>query len=80
MILQASFGKSLAASDLEQLDQGRCTHCCTRVEVDTELANIVAAWPYLSPARRQVLLLLVKAPNINLLFESTRAFRKTLEN
>jgi hypothetical protein len=53
MILQASFGKSLPASDLEQVGRGRCTHCCTRVDVDAALASVVAAWPSLSPEQRK---------------------------
>jgi hypothetical protein len=55
MILQASFANSLPASDLEQAGQNRCTHCCTRIDVDAELASIVTAWPPLAPQQREAL-------------------------
>jgi hypothetical protein len=55
MILQARFENSLPPSDLEQRGQVRCTHCCTCVELGSELAKLVTAWPSLTRPQRETL-------------------------
>lgn len=61
MILQASVGKSLRASDLEQAGQGRCT----RVTIDAALAEILSAWPRLDSRGREALLAVANAASGN---------------
>jgi hypothetical protein len=58
MILRAEICNALTDGDLEESTQGRCTHCCTRVEISAELAQIIAAWPSLSGRQRQDLCLM----------------------
>jgi hypothetical protein len=60
-MLLASCAKSLPASNLEQLGQGRCTHCCTRVELESDLTDLVAVWPSLSVQQRGALAVIVRA-------------------
>ena len=60
MILQARFGKVLPDQHLAKRSAGRCTYCCTRVELSTELAAFIAAWPSLTDDQRKGLALMCR--------------------
>lgn len=53
MILRAELLNALPSRDLEQTREGSCTYCCTPVEISTQLANLIIAWPDLSERQRE---------------------------
>jgi hypothetical protein len=55
MILRAGFDKGLQSNGLGELNSGCCTHRCTQLELSPELAQVVTAWPLLTPEQRQAL-------------------------
>ena len=61
MILRAEICNALTDADLEKSTQGRCTYCCTHVEINAELAEIITAWPSFSRRQRQALSLMATA-------------------
>ena len=52
MILRLVIPKSLEDNDLQDRPDGRCPHSCPSVEVESNLAHIVAAWPQLSTKQK----------------------------
>ena len=61
MIPRAGFDKELQGNNLGHCNLGCCTQCCTQIELDPELAQVVTAWPRLAPEHRQALSLLVSS-------------------
>ena len=55
MILRAEICNPLPHSDLDESRQGRCTYRCTRVEVNKQLAEFIAAWPSLPERHREAI-------------------------
>lgn len=53
MILRAEVCNPEPSIDLEKAGEGRCTYCCTRVEITKQLAEFIAAWPALCDSQRQ---------------------------
>ena len=67
MILQFRSANPCYRTDLENSIVDGCTHRCTRVDIRSELAEIIAAWPSLSDPERNAISLLAgvvrKSPN-----------------
>jgi hypothetical protein len=57
MILRAEICNPLPHSDLDEPREGRCT----RVEVNNQLAEFIAAWPSLPERHREAISMMVTA-------------------
>ncbi len=55
MILSSTSANSFYDNDLENSTATRCTCGCTCRQLGTELAKLIAAWPWLSPQQRHAL-------------------------
>jgi ribosomal protein S7 len=61
MILQARLDNTEPSLELEESDSGGCTYRCTRAEVSTELATLVATWHTMTQAQRNAVSLMAAA-------------------
>ena len=55
MILRLVFDNPLVAKDLQQADSSCCPNSCPSVEVDMDLARIVARWQLLTEKDKRIL-------------------------
>lgn len=58
MIPRTNIGNPNLRNRLEQGANSRCTHRCTTVEIDRDLANFIVSWPTLEQTQQQALLTL----------------------
>ncbi len=60
MIPRVHSGKSLSGKDLPKESKGCCTYFCTSIQIEGNLASLIASWPTLSRTQQQALLTLVQ--------------------
>jgi hypothetical protein len=65
MIPQVGFDKSLQGWDLEKHVQGCCPNGCPRIEIDSQLASLLAAWPSLDSCSRRTVIVLLEAVDMS---------------
>ena len=64
MIPQTQSGKLQPDKDLEKHVQGCCPNSCPRIEIDSQLAQIIEAWPSLDSRSQRALLAFVEADEV----------------
>jgi len=65
MIPQTEYDNSLQAQGLEKHVQGCCPNGCPRIEIDSQLASLLAAWPSLDSRSRRTVVALLEAVDMS---------------